>query len=82
MSTVNIQNKDFTWSTDFMYSTNKEEIVELYNGKVDDIGNSWFIGEALGVYYDYKKIGIWQDSRRILLKLKNIIRMVTNLHQE
>ena len=39
-----------------MYSTNKEEIVELYNGKVDDIGNSWFIGEALGVYYDYKKI--------------------------
>lgn len=62
LSTVNIQNRDFTWSTDFMYSTNKEEIVELYNGKTDDVGNSWFIGEALGVYYDYKKTGIWQDT--------------------
>lgn len=70
LSTVNIQNKDFTWSTDFMYSTNKEEIVELYNGKVDDIGNSWFIGEALGVYYDYKKIGIWQDSPEDLAEIE------------
>ena len=69
LSTVNIQNKDFTWSTDFMYSTNKE-IVELYNGKVDDIGNSWFIGEALGVYYDYKKIGIWQDSPEDLAEIE------------
>lgn len=62
LSSVNIRNKDFTWSTDWMYSTNKEEIVELYNGKADDVGNSWFIGEALGVYYDYKKTGIWQDT--------------------
>lgn len=62
ISSINIQNSNFTWSTDFMYSTNKEEIVELYNGKVDDVGNSWFIGEALGVYYDYNKIGIWQNT--------------------
>ncbi len=62
LSTVNIQHPNFTWSTDFMMSTNKEKIVELYNGKEDDIGNSWFIGEALNVYYDYKKIGIWQDT--------------------
>ena len=62
LSSVNISNRDFMWTTDFMYSTNKEEIVELYNGKVDDIGNSWFIGEALNVWYDYKKIGIWQDT--------------------
>lgn len=62
LSTVNIQSKDFTWTTDLMYSTNKEEIVELYNGKTDDIGNSWFIGESLNVFYDYKKIGIWQDT--------------------
>jgi len=62
LSTVNVQTKDFTWTTDLMYSTNKEEIVELYNGKVDDIGNKWFIGEALNVFYDYKKIGIWQNT--------------------
>lgn len=62
LSTVNVQTKDFTWTTDLMYSTNKEEIVELYNGKVDDIGNKWFIGEALNLFYDYKKIGIWQNT--------------------
>jgi hypothetical protein len=62
LSTVNVETKNFSWVTDFMFSTNKEEIVELYNGKVDDIGNKWFIGEAINVHYDYKKIGIWQDT--------------------
>ncbi len=62
LSTVNVDTKDFNWSTSFMYSTNKEEIVELYNGKIDDIDNKWFIGEAVRVYYDYEKIGVWQDT--------------------
>ena len=44
LNTRNIQTKNFTWSTDWMFSANKEEIVELYNGKSDDIGNRWFIG--------------------------------------
>lgn len=62
INTVNIENKDFNWTTDWMFYTNKEEIVKLYNGKVDDTGNSWFIGEAINVFYDYKKIGIWQET--------------------
>lgn len=43
-----------------MFSTNKEEISELYNGKEDDEGNSWFIGRPVKVFYDYKSNGIWQ----------------------
>jgi TonB-linked SusC/RagA family outer membrane protein len=62
LNTVNVEKKDFTWTTDLMLYTNKEEIVELYNGKVDDPGNSWFIGEAINVFYDYKKVAIWQDT--------------------
>jgi TonB-linked SusC/RagA family outer membrane protein len=62
LNTVNIEKKDFTWTTDLMVYANKEEIVELYNGKVDDPGNSWFIGEAINVFYDYKKVGIWQNT--------------------
>lgn len=62
LNSLNINNKNFTWSTDLMMYTNKEEIVELYNGKEDDPGSSWFIGEAINVFYDYKKIGIWQDT--------------------
>lgn len=28
----------------------------------DDIGNKWFIGEAINVNYDYEFDGIWQTS--------------------
>jgi len=66
VSTVNIRNKDFKWTTDFNVFANKEEIVELYNGKSDDVGNAWFIGKPLTVYYDYEKIGIWQTSDKDL----------------
>lgn len=62
LNSLNVNNKNFTWSTDFMMYANKEEIVELYNGKEDDPGSAWFIGEAINVFYDYKKVGIWQDT--------------------
>jgi hypothetical protein len=52
----------FSWSTDLNLFHNKEEIVELYGGKKDDVGNSWFIGQPIRVIYDYEKIGIWQIS--------------------
>jgi len=32
------------------------------NGKEDMVGNNWFIGESIGIIYDYEKIGIWQDT--------------------
>ena len=60
INTQNIQKTNFTWSTDFIFAKNKEEIVELYGGKNDDTGNAWFIGQPLQVYYDYKSLGIWQ----------------------
>lgn len=69
LNTRNIQNKDFTWTTDLTFSANKEEIVELYNGKKDDIGNLWFIGHPIDVYYDYKKIGIWQNTEEDLAEM-------------
>ncbi|MEX2397374.1 MAG: SusC/RagA family TonB-linked outer membrane protein, partial [Balneolales bacterium] len=56
-------NRDFDalrWTSNLSVSYNKEEIVELAGGKVDDIGNRWFIGQPVNVYYDYEKIGIWQ----------------------
>jgi len=62
LNTTNIKNDDFQWTTDWMFYANKEEIVELYNGKEDDTGNKWFIGQPINVSFDYKKIGIWQDT--------------------
>ena len=49
LSTVNIKNKNFSWQTDWSFSTNKEKIVELTNGKVDEPGNNWFIGNNIAV---------------------------------
>lgn len=63
VTTVNVNSKNgFKWTTDFQFTKNKEEIVELYNGKIDDVGNRWFIGYPLNTYYDFKKIGIWQTN--------------------
>lgn len=60
LNTVNIDKGRFQWNSNLNFSLNREEIVELYQGKVDDIGSGWFIGHPISVYYDYKKIGIWQ----------------------
>ncbi len=63
LSSVNIDQADgLRWTTDVNFYTNNEEIVELFNGPVDDIGNQWFIGEPINVYFDYQKVGIWQAN--------------------
>jgi TonB-linked SusC/RagA family outer membrane protein len=62
LTTDNIKtNSGFRWSTDYIFTANKEEFVELYNGAKDDVGNRWFIGQPLQVYYDYQFAGIWQE---------------------
>lgn len=50
----------FNWNVDLNVFSNKEEIVELFNGKDDDVGNNWFIGQPISVFYTYKQLGIWQ----------------------
>lgn len=70
LNTRNIQRKNFSWTTDFSLSANKEQIIELYNGNKDDIGNLWFIGYPIDVYYNYKKIGIWQNTEEDLAEME------------
>jgi TonB-dependent starch-binding outer membrane protein SusC len=62
VSTINIQTKDFRWSTDFVWSANREAIVALPNGATNNLANDWFVGQPISVIYDYKKIGIWQTG--------------------
>jgi hypothetical protein len=56
----NMGTEDFQWETYLNLFGNKEEILDLYGTEEDDVGNLWFIGEPLTVWYDYEKIGIWQ----------------------
>jgi len=55
----------FSWKMDFNIAGYSEEIVELAltdesGNPVDDVGNNWFIGKPINVFYDYEKIGIYQ----------------------
>jgi TonB-linked SusC/RagA family outer membrane protein len=64
ISTINVNTGGFKWSSDIQFTKNKEAIVSLYNGAIDDLGNRWFIGQPLNSFFDYKKIGIWQLTEK------------------
>jgi len=67
LRTINIQSRDFTWSSNITYTRNKEKIVELV-GNQNDIGNGWFIGYPVTSYYDFVKEGVWQTVDSTLAK--------------
>jgi TonB-linked SusC/RagA family outer membrane protein len=72
LSTVNIDSKSgVRWTTDFMFYHNDERIESLYKGKIDDVGNKWFIGKPISVYYDYRKIGIWQNNDKDIAQMQS-----------
>ncbi|WP_079716745.1 SusC/RagA family TonB-linked outer membrane protein [Parapedobacter luteus] len=69
LNTVNIKKEKFEWTSNFVLSRNKNKIVSLYgvdadgDGREDDdLGNRWFIGQPINVYYDYVFDGIYQEG--------------------
>jgi TonB-linked SusC/RagA family outer membrane protein len=66
LSTTNISRGSFKWTTDLNFSTNKNSIVELSGTGKDDVGNAWFIGHPIDVYYNYQFQGIWQSDQKDL----------------
>lgn len=62
LNSQNIRTADFTWSTDFNFSLNRDKIVELRGDGKDDTDNKWFIDKPLRVIYDYNVVGIWQQG--------------------
>ncbi len=62
LTTINVDRGQFKWTTDLQFFRNTERIVELFNGRTDDIGNNLFIDKPLTAFFDFKKIGIWQTN--------------------
>ncbi len=62
LNVIPVRVADFEWSSTINAAYQKDEIVELANGKEDDIANSWFIGESIAVFYGYQNNGLWQES--------------------
>ncbi len=73
LNTRNINREDFRWSTDFIFSKNKNTVVSLING-ADWFGNgapSYFSvndtyilreGEEVGLFWGYKYAGVYQGG--------------------
>lgn len=62
LDVVPVSTKDFVWTSSLNFGWVKDSIVELSNGKNDDIANRWFIGRPIQVLYDYEADGLWQES--------------------
>jgi len=53
LESINLNTKDFRWSTNLQFATNKEKIVSLASGLKEDIANMWFVDHPVDTYYDY-----------------------------
>ncbi len=56
----NVVSQNFTWNTVANLSYMKNKILDLYGDELDDVGNSWFIGQPIRVNFNYVFDGVWQ----------------------
>ena len=57
-----VNTRNFKWTTDLVFSKNKEAIVTLDATGNDNLNNLWFKGQPIRVYYNYASGGIYQYS--------------------
>lgn len=62
VNTQNIDTKDFSWSTQFIFSANRNKVISLGQGVQYLISDPLIakVGEALGSFYGYRSDGIFQ----------------------
>lgn len=70
LSSINIDNRDFRWTTDFNISRYRNEIVNVgitdeFGNYIDDVGNRWFIGQPIDINWGYEFGGIFQSDEEI-----------------
>lgn len=70
---VLVDKQDFTIDAGVTFSKNENKILSLYGTDADgdgveddDIGNLWFIGQPIDVYYRYQAVGIFQQGEDIV----------------
>jgi TonB-linked SusC/RagA family outer membrane protein len=72
LNTAIVRKKDFNVNLGLMFTRNVNRIISLYgldedgDGiEDDDVGNRWFIGQPINVYYQYQPVGIFQEGEEI-----------------
>jgi TonB-linked SusC/RagA family outer membrane protein len=51
-----------TWEAGINFYANRNKLVKLASGQLEDKTNWWFVGHPIDVIYDYEKTGIWQED--------------------
>jgi len=76
LNSRNLERKDFSWTSSFNFTLNRNTIAHLYGpvnqldaqgnitGQVepDDAANGWFIGHDISEIWDLKILGVWQAN--------------------
>jgi TonB-linked SusC/RagA family outer membrane protein len=67
LTTVNVQTKDFLWSSSLNIATNANEVTSLYLDQpfASGFANRVAVGQELGVFYAYESDGIWNTQDEI-----------------
>ncbi|KEO74258.1 SusC/RagA family TonB-linked outer membrane protein [Anditalea andensis] len=62
INSENIRRRNFTWSSIFTFTHNKEEITQLVNNQdiITDERRNLIIGSPIESFYTWNKLGIWQ----------------------
>ena len=62
LNTVPYKSRALTWNSDFVFTLNRNKIVDLYGDGQDDIPNGLFIGHPINTIYGYRTEGIFQEG--------------------
>lgn len=80
VSTVNIAGNgksSFSWTTDINVFLNRGKIVQLANGVKTDVSDKRFVGYPIQTFFDYRRIGIWQNTAKDSATAKSLGQTLT-----
>lgn len=72
LNTLNVKTKNFTWSTNFIFATNKNKILKLNDNNADIFPGPNFlgqtnilrVGEPIGSFYGMTRLGTYSNSEK------------------
>ena len=80
LNTVNIDHPDFKWSTNFIFATNRNRILQLNDGNADIFPGPNFlgqtnilrVGEAIGTFWGRTRLGTYSEDEAALAATQNL----------
>ena len=57
-----LEKGDWKWDAGLNIYANRNKLVALADGTLEDKGNRWFVGYPLQCIYDYEYDGLWQEG--------------------